>query len=156
MKTLTPVKRYLLIFCVIFLALLISIGTGFYLAVKPKLDAEKTATQLAIKKADLSQTTLVDLYNGSQTYYSVYGKTKSGDKKIVSVGQDNGQIYIYNVDMGISRQAAKSKAGEAGAKEISKVVFGITNGTAIWEVTASNGYYLISFKTGELIKREGV
>ena len=46
MKKLTPVKQYLLGFSMVFLVLLISAGTVLYLSMKPKLDAERTATQV--------------------------------------------------------------------------------------------------------------
>ena len=55
MKKLTPVKQYLLGFSMVFLVLLISAGTVLYLSMKPKLDAERTATQVAIKAAKLSK-----------------------------------------------------------------------------------------------------
>ena len=63
MKKLTPVKQYLLGFSMVFLVLLISAGTVLYLSMKPKLDAERTATQVAIKAAKLSKTSSVELYN---------------------------------------------------------------------------------------------
>ena len=78
MKKLTPVKQYLLGFGMVFLVLLISAGMVLYLSMKPKLDAERTATQVAIKAAKLSKTSSVELYNGPNTFYSVYGTTESG------------------------------------------------------------------------------
>ena len=108
MKKLTPVKQYLLGFSLIFLVLLISVVTVSYLSVKPRLDAEILATQVAVEKADLTETSSVDLYNGSETYYSVYGTTSSGEQKIVSVGEDNGEVYVYSVNDGISRKEAKA------------------------------------------------
>ena len=156
MKKLTPVKQYLLGFSLIFLVLLISVVTVLYLSVKPRLDAEKLATQVAVEKADLTETSSVDLYNGSETYYSVYGTTSSGEQKIVSVGEDNGEVYVYSVNDGISRKEAKQVATANGATGISKVVYGIYDETPIWEVTATNGYYLVKFETSELVKKEGI
>lgn len=156
MKKLTPVKQYLLGFSLIFLTLLISVVTGLYLSVKPRLDAEKVATQVAIEKADLATTTSVERYSGSETYYSVYGTTSSGKQKIVSVGEDNGEVYVYFVNDGISRKEAKQVALANGAAGISKVVYGIYDKKPIWEVTATDGYYLVSFETGELVKKEGI
>lgn len=155
MKKLTPVKQYLLGFSMVFLVLLISAGTVLYLSMKPKLDAERTATQVAIKAAKLSKTSSVELYNGPNTFYSVYGTTESGGKRIVSVGEDNREVYVYAESDGISRQQAEETAASNGATDISKVVFGIYAKSPVWEVTATNGYYLVNFKTGELIKKEG-
>ena len=156
MKKLTPVKQYLLGFSLIFLVLLLSVGTVLYLLVKPRLDAEKVATQVAVEKANLTETTSVDLYNGSATYYSVYGITSSGEQKIVSVGEDNGEVYVYSVNDGISRKEAKQVATANGATGISKVVYGIYDETPIWEVRATDGYYLVNFETSELVKKEGI
>ncbi|HHU65859.1 DUF5590 domain-containing protein, partial [Streptococcus sp.] len=125
MKKLTPVKQYLLGFSLILLVLLISAATVLFLAMKPRLSAEKVATQVAIDTADLVQTSSVDLYNGSKTYYSVYGTTASGDQKIVSVGEDNGKVFVYSVSDGISRKEAEQVAAANGATGISKVVYGI-------------------------------
>lgn len=156
MKKLTPVKQYLLGFSLILLVLLISAATVLFLAMKPRLSAEKVATQVAIDTADLVQTSSVDLYNGSKTYYSVYGTTASGDQKIVSVGEDNGKIFVYSVSDGISRKEAEQVAAANGATGISKVVYGIDGKTPIWEVTATDGYYLVNFETSELVKKEGI
>ncbi|MGJ7438424.1 DUF5590 domain-containing protein [Streptococcus equinus] len=156
MKKLTPVKQYLLGFSLILLVLLISAATVLFLAMKPRLSAEKVATQVAIDTADLVQTSSVDLYNGSKTYYSVYGTTASGDQKIVSVGEDNGKVFVYSVSDGISRKEAEQVAAVNGATGISKVVYGIDGKTPIWEVTATDGYYLVNFETSELVKKEGI
>ena len=156
MKNLTPVKQYLLGFSLILLVLLISAATVLFLAMKPRLSAEKVATQVAIDTADLVQTSSVDLYNGSKTYYSVYGTTASGDQKIVSVGEDNGKVFVYSVSDGISRKEAEQVAAANGATGISKVVYGIDGKTPIWEVTATDGYYLVNFETSELVKKEGI
>ncbi|MEE0950124.1 MAG: DUF5590 domain-containing protein [Streptococcus equinus] len=156
MKKLTPVKQYLLGFSLILLVLLISAATVLFLAMKPRLSAEKVATQVAIDTADLVQTSSVDLYNGSKTYYSVYGTTASGDQKIVSVGEDNGKVFVYSVSDGISRKEAGQVAAANGATGISKVVYGIDGKTPIWEVTATDGYYLVNFETSELVKKEGI
>lgn len=156
MKKLTPVKQYLLGFSLILLVLLISAATVLFLAMKPRLSAEKVATQVAVDTADLVQTSSVDLYNGSKTYYSVYGTTASGDQKIVSVGEDNGKVFVYSVSDGISRKEAEQVAAANGATGISKVVYGIDGRTPIWEVTATDGYYLVNFETSELVKKEGI
>ncbi|WP_423217889.1 DUF5590 domain-containing protein [Streptococcus equinus] len=156
MKKLTPVKQYLLGFSLILLVLLISAATVLFLAMKPRLSAEKVATQVAIDTADLVQTSSVDLYNGSKTYYSVYGTTASGDQRIVSVGEDNGKVFVYSVSDGISRKEAEQVAAANGATGISKVVYGIDGKTPIWEVTATDGYYLVNFETSELVKKEGI
>lgn len=156
MKKLTPVKQYLLGFSLILLVLLISAATVLFLAMKPRLSAEKVATQVAIDTADLVQTSSVDLYNGSKTYYSVYGTTASGDQKIVSVGEDNGKVFVYSLSDGISRKEAEQVAAANGATGISKVVYGIDGKTPIWEVTATDGYYLVNFETSELVKKEGI
>ena len=156
MQKLTPVKQYLLGFSLILLVLLISAATVLFLAMKPRLSAEKVATQVAIDTADLVQTSSVDLYNGSKTYYSVYGTTASGDQKIVSVGEDNGKVFVYSVSDGISRKEAEQVAAANGATGISKVVYGIDGKTPIWEVTATDGYYLVNFETSELVKKEGI
>lgn len=156
MKKLTPVKQYLLGFSLILLVLLISAATVLFLAMKPRLSAEKVATQVAIDTADLVHTSSVDLYNGSKTYYSVYGTTASGDQKIVSVGEDNGKVFVYSVSDGISRKEAEQVAAANGATGISKVVYGIDGKTPIWEVTATDGYYLVNFETSELVKKEGI
>lgn len=156
MKKLTPVKQFLLGFSLILLVLLISAATVLDLAMQPRQRAAKLATQVAIEKADLVKTSSVDLYNGSKTYYSVFGTTASGDQKIVAVGEDNGKVFVYSVTDGISRKQAEQVAAANGATGISKVVYGIDGKTPIWEVTATDGYYLVNFETSELVKKEGI
>ena len=58
-------------------------------------------------------------------------------KKIVSVGEDNGEVYVYSVNDGISRKEAKQVATANGATGISKVVYGIYDENAY---LGSNSY----------------
>ena len=123
---------------------------------KPRLDAEKQATNTAITYGKLTETSNVDLYNGKSSYYSIYGKTASGESEIVTVGEKNGEVYINDLSKGISKKEAETVATENGASSVTKVVFGIYDKMPIWEVEADNGYYLVDFETRELIKKEGL
>ena len=72
------------------------------------------------------------------------------------MGEDNGKVFVYSVSDGISRKEAEQVAAANGATGISKVVYGIDGKTPIWEVTATDGYYLVNFETSELVKKEGI
>lgn len=156
MKKLTPVKQYLLGFSFVFIALLIATVVMFYSAIKPRKDAEREAVSVAQNYAKLTKVTSVDVYNGSSAYYSVYGSDTKGNSKVVVISKKNQKIYIFDLSSGITQKQAKASAKQEGAKTISRVVFGLRDGKPIWEVKAENGYYLIDFETGELVKREGI
>lgn len=156
MKKLTPVKQYLLGFTLVFIALLIAIVAVFYSALSPRWQAEKEAQALAKEFAELKTITSVDVYNGKQAYYSVFGSSSKDEKEVVVISKEDQEIFVFEESEGISRKQAEKVAKSSGAKGISKVVFGLSNQEPIWEVTADNGFYLISFETGELIKKEGL
>lgn len=156
MTKLSPWKQYLVGFLAVIIALLISVTVVFHLSMKPRSQARATAFSVAKKHASLQTMSRFDLYHGSSTYYTVFGKTKDGQEKIVLIGEADKKVYVYDASEGISRTKAQAITKKNGAKNPDKVLFGYSEDNPIWEVRATNGYYLINFKTGELMKREGL
>lgn len=156
MKKLSTFQQFLIGFDSILLILLILVSSLLYLSVKPKLDGEKSAQKVAQSYAKFSQVSDVETFNGQKTYYSVFGKGSDGSDRVVLVDEDGKVIEQLRPTDGITAKKALTLANQAGASNASKVVLGVYDKDVIWEVTAANGYYLINFKTGELVKKEEV
>lgn len=156
MKKLSPFQQFLIAFDSILLILLIIVSSILYLSVKPKLDGEKSAQKVAQSYANFSRISDVETYNGQKTYYSVFGKTADSSDRVVLLDEEDKLVEQLSPTDGITAKKALTLAKEAGANNASKVILGVYDKNVIWEVTADNGYYLISFKTGELVKKENV
>ncbi len=138
--------------------LIIALTTVFLIgAIKPHKQAQSQAIQTAKEYADFSSITRVEQYNGREVFYTVFGKDKSGQKIMVTINKAHaGQVYVYQASQGISAKDAQKIARSKGAKTIQKTTFGMAKGVPIWEVRSNGLYYLIDFKSGDLIQREGL
>lgn len=123
---------------------------------KPFQNAEQAAVRTAKQYVDLNEVRQVETYNGSQTYYSVVGRNKENQELLVLVPQQSSDIYIYNMEDGITQEQAEQLAQENGATRVEKATLGYEKGRPIWEIKAGTAYYLIDFETGDLLKKEGI
>lgn len=149
-------KQFLIGFFVLFSVLTFSILYVLESATKPFVTVEDNARKVAKEFAHLAEISDVTIFNGKESFYTVKGKDASGQEVFVLVPETSSTIYLYPVSDGISEEEAKQRAVENGAGQIDKTVFGYQDGHAIWEVKSAQAYYLIDFKTGELIKKEGL
>ncbi|MEX2784120.1 DUF5590 domain-containing protein [Streptococcus sp. H49] len=153
MKKAKLFKRSLFAFSLSVFLVLLAVFLVLFFAMKPSFDAQHSAEKIARKRTNLVHFTDFQLYHGKETYYSLFGTTKSGIKKVVAVAKNGKKIHIYRLNSGISQKQAKQTANENGAKKIKTITFGVYDDFPIWEVTAENGYYLIDFETGDFVKK---
>ncbi len=156
-----PKKGHFWRYFISILAVLILIGAlvSIFLvgAIKPHRDARNQAIRTAKQYANISTISDVEQYNGHEVFYTVFGKDKSGQKIMVTINKKHaGQVYVYQADQGLTAKDAQKVAKTNGAKTIQKTTFGMAKGVPIWEVRSGSQYYLIDFKTGDLIQREGL
>lgn len=149
-------KQYLIGFFVLFSVLTFSTIYVLESASKPFVNAKDQAIRVAKKYAHVTDVSQVTIYNGKESYFAVKAKDATGQAVFVLVPEKSSEIYVYQVDEGISKIAAEQRATDNGAGQIDRSVFGFHEGHAIWEVKSGRAYYLIDFKTGELLKKEGI
>ena len=142
---------FVLAFSVIFLILYVWEQSS-----RPFEEARVGAQQIAQQYADVSQVDDFAIYNGTETYYSLKGKDKSGDEVYVLIPSSSSSIYVYPVGAGITKEEAQAIAQENGAKTADRTILGYRNGKPIWEVKSGTAYYLVDFETGDFVKMEGL
>lgn len=155
-QSLSMWKQYLIGFFVLLSVSTFSVLYFLESATNPFVIAREQAVEVAQKYVDVSDISLVTIYNGKETYFNVQGKDQSGQEIYVLVPEKSTEIFVYQVAEGISQAEAEQRASDNGAESIVKTVLGYQDDHAVWEVKAGPSYYLIDFKTGELIKKEGL
>ncbi|HEO8608221.1 DUF5590 domain-containing protein [Streptococcus suis] len=133
-----------------------SIFTIWDIAAKPFSDVQNHAISVARDYTDIEVVDDVSIYNGTETYFSLQGKTSQGEMIAVIIPEETNTVYVYSMANGISKEEAQAVATENGAGEIEKSVLGYRDAKPIWEVKSGTAYYLVEFETGNFIKREGL
>ncbi|HFU4433258.1 TPA: DUF5590 domain-containing protein [Streptococcus suis] len=133
-----------------------SIFTIWDIAAAPFNNARSHAVAVATEYADLQTVNDFSIYNGTETYFCVFGVTSQGEMIAVIIPEETNTVYIYPMANGISKEEAQAVATENGAGEIEKSVLGYRDAKPIWEVKSGTAYYLVEFETGNFIKREGL
>lgn len=124
----------------------------------PLTVAKKEAYALADKYGQLKTHTAFYWYNRQQTYFTVAGKNKQGQKVYVLIAKKGGKINIYSQNKGLSAGSAKAYVqSRYHPKKILKVALGLHKKQAVWEVSYLNRknqlcYDLIAFKDGHVVK----
>ena len=144
----------------ILIILIFLVGWSIYaVGNHPKAEAERQATSIAKRYANLKTRTGFYIYNRENTYYTVAGKNNKGQKILVIVPQKNGSVRIVKQSTGLTKQQvlAQVKSNEH-PKKVLKAVPGIFNDKVVWEVTYLNQkgnlcYDLINFKTGSFVQQ---
>lgn len=139
---------------------LIIIVIVFYNANSPFSDAQQKAEAAALKSGALQSVERTEIYNGSVSMVTVFGKDDEGNEKAVFIEGKTGEI-LDEVAMkdGIDAQAAiKAVRAELSAEKILHVVLGLEDGQPVWEVAfkGENGklnYVYVFFENGEWWKR---
>jgi uncharacterized protein YpmB len=93
-------------------------------SLRPFEEARVGAQQIAQQYADVSQVDDFAIYNGTETYYSLKGKDKSGDEVYVLIPSSSSTIYVYPVGAGITKEEAQAIAQENGAKTADRTILG--------------------------------
>lgn len=125
----------------------------------PKAEAERQATTIAKRYANLKTRTGFYIYNRENTYYTVAGKNNKGQRILVIVPQKNGSVRVVKQSTGLTEQQALAQVkSNEHPKKVLKAVPGIFNDKVVWEVTYLNSkgnlcYDLINFKTGSYVQQ---
>ncbi|MDC2840259.1 DUF5590 domain-containing protein [Limosilactobacillus mucosae] len=144
----------------ILIILIFLVGWSIYaVGNHPKAEAERQATSIAKRYANLKTRTGFYIYNRENTYYTVAGKNNKGQKILVIVPQKNGSVRIVKQSTGLTEQQALAQVkSNEHPKKVLKAVPGIFNDKVVWEVTYLNQkgnlcYDLINFKTGSFVQQ---
>lgn len=144
----------------ILIILIFLVGWSIYaVGNHPKAEAERQATTIAKRYANLKTRTDFYIYNRENTYYTVAGKNNKGQRILVIVPQKNGSVRVVKQSTGLTEQQALAQVkSNEHPKRVLKAVPGIFNDKVVWEVTylSSKGnlcYDLINFKTGSYVQQ---
>lgn len=144
----------------ILIILIFLVGWSIYaVGNHPKAEAERQATTIAKRYANLKTRTDFYIYNRENTYYTVAGKNNKGQRILVIVPQKNGSVRVVKQSTGLTEQQALAQAkSNEHPKRVLKAVPGIFNDKVVWEVTYLNSkgnlcYDLINFKTGSYVQQ---
>lgn len=139
---------------------LVIIVIVFYNANKPFSTAQQDAETAALKTGALQSVEHSEIYNGTVSMVTVFGKDDEGNEKAVFIEGKTGEI-IDEVAMkdGIEAHAAiKTVKAELQVEKILHVTLGLEEGHPVWEVAfkGDNGklnYVYVFFENGEWWKR---
>lgn len=144
----------------ILIILIFLVGWSIYaVGNHPKAEAERQATTIAKRYANLKTRTDFYIYNRENTYYTVAGKNNKGQRILVIVPQKNGSVRVVKQSTGLTEQQALTQVkSNEHPKRVLKAVPGIFNDKVVWEVTYLNSkgnlcYDLINFKTGSYVQQ---
>lgn len=144
----------------ILIILIFLVGWSIYaVGNNPKAEAERQATTIAKRYANLKTRTDFYIYNRENTYYTVAGKNNKGQRILVIVPQKNGSVRVVKQSTGLTEQQALAQVkSNEHPKRVLKAVPGIFNDKVVWEVTYLNSkgnlcYDLINFKTGSYVQQ---
>lgn len=144
----------------ILIILIFLVGWSIYaVGNHPKAEAERQATTIAKRYANLKTRTDFYIYNRENTYYTVAGKNNKGQRILVIVPQKNGSVRVVKQSTGLTEQQAIAQVkSNEHPKRVLKAVPGIFNDKVVWEVTYLNSkgnlcYDLINFKTGSYVQQ---
>lgn len=144
----------------ILIILIFLVGWSIYaVGNHPKAEAERQATTIAKRYANLKTRTDFYIYNRENTYYTVAGKNNKGQRILVIVPQKNGSVRVVKQSTGLTEQQALAQVkSNEHPKRVLKAVPGVFNDKVVWEVTYLNSkgnlcYDLINFKTGSYVQQ---
>lgn len=139
---------------------LIIIVIIFYNANVPFSDARQKAETHALESGALKSVERTDVYNGTVSMVTVFGKDDEGNEKAVFIEGKTGEILDEVVmKNGIEAKAAiETVKAELPMEKILHVVLGLEEGHPVWEVAfkGENGklnYVYVFFENGDWWKR---
>ena len=125
-----------------------------WLSMKPYRTAKVEGERLAKQYANLEMVSQVDIFNGLESYYSVFGQDKNQKPVAVLIEKSSNNIYVYQLENGTSQEKAEAVVREKGATEIDKITFGRYADKPVWEIESGGDYYLVDFESGALVEKE--
>ncbi|HFU4460572.1 TPA: DUF5590 domain-containing protein [Streptococcus suis] len=148
--------QLLLGFFILLSVVTFSIFTIWDIAATPFNSARSQAVAVATEYADLQTVSNFSIYNGTETYFSVFGTTSQGEEVAVLIPEAASTVYVYPLAQGISQEEAQAIAKANGAGQAERTILGFRDGKPIWEVKSGTAYYLVEFETGSFVKKEGL
>lgn len=153
---LSTTKQYGLGLFILLSALVFSLFFIWEVSAQPFVVAKSKALKVATEHAQLKEANQVQIYNGTQTFFSVGGINQNEEAVWVFVPEKGTTIYVYPQDSGITSEKAQLIAQENGANQVDRVLLGIEEEKPVWEVKSGTAYYFIEFETGIFMKKEGL
>lgn len=134
--------------------------TVFYSANKPLASATDKATDAAIKSGQIVSADSVQLYNGTESFMTVFGANEKGEKIAVFVNEDSDNDFeTVKIEDGITaEQAVATVKEELAVKKVLHVSLGIEEAGPVWEVAFKSdndklNYVYVYFESGQWWKR---
>lgn len=149
-------------FIIVFLLSLASVITilVFYNAYKPIADAEEQASEAAIESGQLVSVQSTEIFNGTNTIVTVFGKDQEGNEKAVFVEKNKQEQYaeVVLADGITAKNALDIVKKELDVQKVMHVSLGVVDEDPMWEIAFKSGngklnYVYLSFENGQWKKR---
>ncbi|KXH81993.1 DUF5590 domain-containing protein [Sporosarcina sp. HYO08] len=149
-------------FITVFLLSLASVITilVFYNAYKPIATEEEKAREVAIKSGQLVTVQSTEIFNGTNSMVTVFGKDQEGNEKAVFVGKNKQERYdeVLLADGITAKKALDVVKKELDVQKVMHVSLGVMEEDPMWEIAFKSGngqlnYVYLSFKNGQWKKR---
>lgn len=134
--------------------------TVFYSANKPLTSAVENASDAAIKSGQIVSVDSVQLYNGTQSFMTVFGVNEKGDEIAVFVDENTDKDFgTVKIEDGITaNQAVSTVKEELDVKKVLHVALGVEEAGPVWEVAFKSdndklNYVYVYFESGQWWKR---
>lgn len=144
----------------IFLVLMIVlVGIILVQATSPERSAKKQATKIAKEISGIKTVDEFYWFNREETSYTVVGRDADNQGIITIIPEDGTEALIIYSNEGLSdRDAVQAVLDLNETKSISKITLGMYDNKPVWEISAKSkenrlSYYLVDFKTGEIINK---
>ncbi len=122
------------------------------------MQAEKEATEIAKKYADLKEVDRFYWFTRKKTYFSLTGKNDKGQEIAVVIPKSGEKVKVLAQKDGLTEDEAKRKIADAHPDiQVEKAALGMYDDQVVWEITGKKqsgqlNYYLIAFDTGKEVK----
>ncbi len=150
--------RFITVFLIVLTVIIVV--TVFYSANKPLTSAKEQASDQAIKSGQLVSVDSVQIYNGTQSFMTVFGVNEKGEEIAVFVDENSEKDFgTVKLEDGItSKQAVSTVKEELDVKKVLHVTLGVEEAGPVWEVAfkSDNGklnYVYVYFESGLWWKR---
>lgn len=152
-------KRYIWLFLILFIIIIVFISNVYVQSVKPLNRAEQKAVKIALQETRMETVEDFELYHGLESVSIVKGKNKNGEKLIVWIPENGKNLVVKKEKNGVTEKEAINKVKQlSNPKKIVDVRLGMEKGIPLWEIyylSESNliNYYYVDFETGEWLKK---
>lgn len=132
----------------------------FYSANKPLASATDKASEAAIKSGQIVSVDSVQLYNGTQSFMTVFGVNEKGEDIAVFVEENSDKDFgtVKIADGITAEEAVATVKEELDVQKILHVALGVEEAGPVWEVAFKSendklNYVYVYFESGQWWKR---